>query len=83
MAGIDPDLPFFYPQTLEERVAESLASRRTPMLLLMIFAGVALFLGGGAPKLERRHLMSPSYAALRTRHSPAKLGSSFGIRSEM
>jgi predicted permease len=44
VAGIDPDLPFFYPQTMEERVAESLVTRRTPMLLLMIFAGVALFL---------------------------------------
>ncbi len=44
LAGIDPDLPFYYPQTLEERVAESLVVRRTPMLLLMIFAAVALFL---------------------------------------
>jgi predicted permease len=44
VAGIDPDLPFFNPQTMEERIAESLATRRTPMLLLVIFAGVALFL---------------------------------------
>ncbi len=44
VAGIDPDLPFYYPQTLEDRVAESLVVRRTPMLLLMIFAAVALFL---------------------------------------
>jgi predicted permease len=44
VAGIDPDMPFFYPETLDERIAESLATRRTPMLLLMIFAGVALFL---------------------------------------
>jgi predicted permease len=44
VSRIDPDLPFFYPQTMEERVEESLVSRRTPMLLLMIFAGVALFL---------------------------------------
>ena len=44
VSGIDPDLPFYLPQTMEERVAESLVTRRTPMLLLMIFAGVALFL---------------------------------------
>jgi predicted permease len=44
VAKIDPDLPFYYPETLEHRVAESLVVRRTPMLLLMVFAGVALFL---------------------------------------
>ncbi len=44
VSGIDPDLPFYMPQTMKERVAESLVTRRTPMLLLMIFAGVALFL---------------------------------------
>ena len=44
VAGIDADLPLFGVQTLEEMIAESLQSRRTPMLLLAIFAGVALFL---------------------------------------
>ncbi|HSG82697.1 MAG TPA: ABC transporter permease [Gemmatimonadota bacterium] len=44
VSQIDPDLPFFYPQTMQERVEESLVARRTPMLLLMIFAAVALFL---------------------------------------
>lgn len=41
---IDPDLPVFDVMTLEERIAESLVNRRTPMLLLTIFASVALFL---------------------------------------
>lgn len=44
VAGIDPDLPFYLPQTMADRVAESLTGRRTPMLLLLIFAAVALFL---------------------------------------
>jgi predicted permease len=44
VARIDPDLPFHYPDTVENLIAESLMTRRTPMLLLMIFAGVALFL---------------------------------------
>jgi len=44
VSRIDPDLPFYYPETLEQRVAESLVSRRTPMLLLVVFAGVALIL---------------------------------------
>lgn len=41
---IDPDLPFYYPETMEQRIAESLVRRRTPMLLLSGFAAVALFL---------------------------------------
>jgi putative ABC transport system permease protein len=44
VSGIDPDLPFYLPETMEERVADSLVTRRTPMLLLMTFAAVALFL---------------------------------------
>jgi predicted permease len=41
---IDPDLPVFWVMTMEERIAESLVNRRTPMLLLTIFASIALFL---------------------------------------
>ncbi|MGD2216713.1 MAG: ABC transporter permease [Gemmatimonadales bacterium] len=41
---IDPDLPFYYPETMEQRIADSLVRRRTPMLLLAGFAAVALFL---------------------------------------
>jgi predicted permease len=44
VARIDPDLPFFQPETLEHRVSESLVARRTPMILLAGFAAVALFL---------------------------------------
>jgi predicted permease len=44
LAQIDPDLPFYYPETLEHRVSESLVTRRTPLVLLAGFAGVALLL---------------------------------------
>lgn len=44
VSRIDPDLPFYYPQTMEARIAESLVQRRTPMMLLAGFAAVALFL---------------------------------------
>lgn len=44
VSRLDPDLPFYYPETMEQRVAESLVARRTPMLLLLGFAAVALFL---------------------------------------
>jgi predicted permease len=44
VSGIDPDIPFFAPETMEQRVADSLVTRRTPMILLAIFAAVALFL---------------------------------------
>jgi predicted permease len=41
---IDPEQPVFDIRTMSERVALSLDDRRTPMLLLMLFAGVALAL---------------------------------------
>jgi predicted permease len=44
VARIDPDLPFYYPETMAHRVSESLVARRTPMVLLAGFAGVALLL---------------------------------------
>jgi len=43
---LDPEVPFYSVRTQQERVDESLLERRSPMLLLMIFAGVALFLAG-------------------------------------
>ena len=46
LAGVDPELAWFAVQTMRERIDESLMERRSPMLLLMIFAGVALFLAG-------------------------------------
>lgn len=44
IGSIDPELPFFGVRTMNERVELSLADRRTPMLLALTFAGVALFL---------------------------------------
>jgi predicted permease len=43
---LDPEIPFFNVRTMQDRIDESLIERRAPMLLLMIFAGVALFLAG-------------------------------------
>jgi len=42
--AIDPDLPIYNVKTMERRVDESLARRRFAMLLLTLFAGVALVL---------------------------------------
>lgn len=44
VSRLDPEVPFYGARTMQERVDESLLERRSPMLLLMIFAGVALFL---------------------------------------
>ncbi|MFH1763572.1 MAG: ABC transporter permease [Gemmatimonadota bacterium] len=41
---LDPEIPFFNVRTLQDLIDQSLIERRAPMLLLMIFAGVALFL---------------------------------------
>ena len=41
---LDADLPMYYIRTLQQRVDESLARRRFSMLLLAVFAGVALAL---------------------------------------
>ena len=44
LASIDPELPFYGVRTMNERIDLSLLDRRTPMLLALTFAGVALFL---------------------------------------
>jgi predicted permease len=44
IAQIDPELPFYGVQTMEDRLATSVIDRRTPMLLATGFAAVALFL---------------------------------------
>jgi ABC-type antimicrobial peptide transport system permease subunit len=44
VAAMDADLPLFGVQTMEERIAESLVRRRTSLVLLGVFAVVALFL---------------------------------------
>ena len=41
---MDPELPFFAVKPMQQRVDESLVSRRTPMMLASLFGGIALFL---------------------------------------
>ena len=41
---LDPELPLFDTHTMENRLATSLVRRKAPMLLLLIFAGIALLL---------------------------------------
>ena len=44
IARIDPELPFYDVHTMQERLDESLVTRRSPMLLALVFGAVALFL---------------------------------------
>jgi predicted permease len=44
IAAVDPELPFYGVRTMSEWVEQSLVDRRTPMLLAISFASVALFL---------------------------------------
>jgi predicted permease len=44
LAEIDPELPLYSIHTMQERIGDSLESERSTMMLLVIFAGVALFL---------------------------------------
>ena len=44
ISGIDPELPLFGVRTMNERIDVSVVDRRTPMILALSFAGVALFL---------------------------------------
>ena len=44
LQSLDPDLPMYYVRTMGQRVDESLARRRFSMLLLGVFASVALVL---------------------------------------
>jgi predicted permease len=44
LGRLDPELPLFGVRSMQDRIDESLARRRVPMLLLSVFAGVALFL---------------------------------------
>lgn len=44
VAELDPELPLFDIRTMQERIAVSLADRRTPLALALAFGGVALFL---------------------------------------
>ena len=44
LASVDPELPLYGVRTMQERVDRSLVDRRTPMVLALTFAAVALFL---------------------------------------
>ena len=44
LAAIDPELPLYDVKTIDERIAASLVTRRTPMYIALSFALVALFL---------------------------------------
>jgi len=44
IARHDPELPLFDVQTMDGRIGDSLTGRRASMFLLLVFAGVALFL---------------------------------------
>ena len=44
LAGIDPLLPLYDVRTMQERLDESLVTRRAPILLAVVFGAVALFL---------------------------------------
>ena len=44
LASIDPELPFYRVRTMDEWVSLSLVDRRTPMILALGFAAVALLL---------------------------------------
>ena len=44
LRALDPELPLYSVRTMQERMDESLADRRTPMVLAVVFGVVALFL---------------------------------------
>jgi predicted permease len=44
LRAIDPELPLYSVRTMADRMNESLADRRTPMVIAIVFAVVALFL---------------------------------------
>jgi predicted permease len=44
LAATDPELPLYSVMSMRDRMDQSLVDRRTPMLLALTFAGVALFL---------------------------------------
>ena len=44
LRAVDPELPLYSVRTMTDRMNESLADRRTPMVVALVFAVVALFL---------------------------------------
>ncbi|MGH9409452.1 MAG: ABC transporter permease, partial [Vicinamibacterales bacterium] len=46
LRSIDPELPFFSVRPMQQRIDETLVSRRLPMLIATVFGAIALFLAG-------------------------------------
>ena len=44
LRAVDPELPLYSVRTMADRIDESIADRRTPMVVAVVFAVVALFL---------------------------------------
>jgi predicted permease len=44
ITAMDPEIPFIRPQTMQQLMEDSLVSRRSPMVLAIVFGVVALFL---------------------------------------
>jgi len=44
LASIDPELPLYSVMSMESRMSQSLVGRRTPMIMAIAFAAIALFL---------------------------------------
>ena len=46
LQSIDPELPFFSVRPMQQRIDQTLISRRLPMLIASVFGAIALFLAG-------------------------------------
>ncbi len=46
LAAVDPEMPLYSVQSMQQRIDQTLMDRRTPMVLALLFGTVALFLAG-------------------------------------